>query len=184
MLRLPSQQVFKALRNHLPRPICNPLRNLCNPLQTRHIHGLEAPYEGPASYATITRRFASHPNPLVFFTEKKAKEAVERGEFVDIHDIGRTDPKDYDVLITDMSERILRDSISKLVGIPYLKKATRDEARQNLETSTGFFYGRNSRIIFPCVVGFEERAHWVFFILDPISPLTYLSAHISVPTNR
>ena len=38
-----------------------------------------------------TLRFCkSKPN----FAQKEAKEAIERGEFVDIHEIGGVDPKD------------------------------------------------------------------------------------------
>jgi len=38
------------------------------------------------------------------------------------------DPKDYDVLITDMNNDTLHSEISKLVDIPYLEEATKDEA--------------------------------------------------------
>jgi hypothetical protein len=37
------------------------------------------------------------------------------------------DPKDSDVLITDIDNDTLRSEISKLAGIPYLKEATEDE---------------------------------------------------------
>jgi hypothetical protein len=49
----------------------------------------------------------------------------ERGEFVGIHDIGGVDPKNYDVLITDMNDEALRHEISELVGITYLQEATK-----------------------------------------------------------
>lgn len=49
------------------------------------------------------------------------KEAIERGQFVDIHDIGPVDPKDYDVLITDVDNHVLQTEISELVGIPYIQ---------------------------------------------------------------
>jgi hypothetical protein len=111
-------------------PSAAPLRNpLHGPLQTRHLYTEPAPFSGPPSYATLARRFsASSPSPISFFSQKRAKEAVERGIFVDIHDIGGTDPKDYDVLITDIDNDTLRSEISELVGIPYLNEATKDEA--------------------------------------------------------
>ena len=62
---------------------------------------------------TINRRFSSEPNPIDFFAEKKAKEAIERGEFTDIHDIGGVDPEDHDVIITDMSD-YTSDNIDEL----------------------------------------------------------------------
>src|SRR5256885_16050854 len=85
ILRLPSRQALKALRNPFHSPLPNPLRV---PLQTRHLHNLPAPFAGPPSYATLARRFsASSPNPVSYFAEKAAKEAIERGQFVDIHDV-------------------------------------------------------------------------------------------------
>jgi len=48
----------------------------------------------------------------------KAEEDTARGVSVDIHDIGPVDPKDYDVLITDIDDHKLHSEISDLVGIP------------------------------------------------------------------
>jgi len=38
------------------------------------------------------------------------------------------DPKDHDVLITDIDNDTLQSEISKLADIPYLKEATKGEA--------------------------------------------------------
>src|SRR5436190_20820609 len=127
MLRFPSRQALKALCGPLRNPLHNPLRNpLLDPFRSRlharrHVHIAQAPFSGPPSYATIARRFSSHPNPLTFFTEKRAKEAIDRGEFTDIHDIGGVEPEDFDVLITDMDDNTLRSEVAELVGIPYLE---------------------------------------------------------------
>ena len=119
-----SPQGLFAIPSAAPFP--NPL---CGPFWTRHLHTEPAPFSGPPSYATLARRFsASSPNPISFFAQKAAKEAIERGEFVDIHDIGSVDLKDYDVLITDMNNDTLHSEISKLVDIPYLQEATKEEA--------------------------------------------------------
>ena len=198
MLRLPRQQALKALRsplhNTLHYPVRGPLRDplrssLLNrfrsPLLIRHAHTESVPFSGPPSYATINRRFSSEPNPIDFFAKKKAKEAIERGQFIDIHDIGGVDPKDYDVLITDISDNKLRTEIAELLGVPYLQKATEDEANKKIETATGMTYatgiagGTKFRTVFPCVVSFEDNARWVFFIVDTGAPLTYLSTHVS-----
>jgi len=202
MLRLPRQQALKALRNplhntlHYPvrGPLRDPLRSSLlnhfrNPLLIRHAHTKPVPFSGPPSYATINRRFSSDPNPIDFFAEKKAKEAIERGEFIDIHDIAGVDPKDYDVLITDMNENKLRTEIAELLGVPYLQKATKDEANKKIEIATGITYDTKTydpkfRIVFPCVVSFEDNARWVFFIVDTSAPLTYLSTHVSASTYR
>ena len=138
MLRLPRQQALKALRSplhntlHYPvrGPVRDPLRSSLlkhfrNPLLIRHAHTKPVPLSGPPSYATINRRFSSEPNPIDFFAENKAKEAIERGEFVDIHNIGGVGPKDYDVLNYDV-----------LTTDMNLQKATKDEANKKIEFAT------------------------------------------------
>ena len=203
MLRLPRQQALKALRsplhNTLHYPVCGPLRDplrssllnrFRNPLLIRHAHTKPVPFSGPPSYATINRRFSSESNPIDFFAKKKAKEAIECGQFIDIHNIGGVDPKDYDVLIKDMSDNKLRTEIAELLGVPYLQKATEDEANKKIEIATGMTYstsivdGAKFRTVFPCVVSFEDNARWVFFIVDTGAPLTYLSAQVSASTYR
>jgi hypothetical protein len=184
MLRLPSQQALRAVCNPLRNPLRNRLSNrLCHRPQTRHVHNGQAPFSGPPSYATITRRFSSTPNPLGFVTEKRANEAKDRGEFVDIHDARGIMPKDYDVLLTDVTANILRDEVAEIAGIPYLKRATKDEANKMVNTATGFVYGDNNRLIFPCVVGLKgrDKAYWAFFIIDHGSPHTYIAPEASIP---
>jgi len=113
----------------------------------RHLHNALAPFLGPPSYATLARRFsASSPNPVSYFDEKAAKEAIERGQFVDIHDISSVDPKDFDVLLSDV-DNTLHSEISKLVGIPYLKEATKDEADKVAWKINSLLYGRTFRMI-------------------------------------
>ncbi|KAF2187162.1 hypothetical protein K469DRAFT_749516 [Zopfia rhizophila CBS 207.26] len=174
MLRLPSQQALKALRNPLRNPFQNAVRQ---PLLMRQVHIEQAPFIGPPTYETLTRRFSSYPNPLAYYRKKKEDEALSRGEFVDIHDIGGVDPKDFDVLITDMDESTLRNEIAELAGIQYLKEASQDEALKRVEIGKGFIFGNMSRTIFPCVVSTSKSARWVFFLVDSGSPLTYISSH-------
>ena len=201
MLRLPRQQALKAIRsplhNTLHYPLRGPLRDplrssllnhFRNPLLIRHSHTKPAPFSGPTSYETISRRFSSEPNPISFFADKKAKEAIERGEFIDIHDIGGVDPEDHGVINTDMSDYttdyMLQTEIAELLGVPYLQKATKDEANKKIEIATGIIYGTKFRMVFPYVVSFEDNARWVFFILHTGAPLTYLSTHVSASTYR
>src|SRR3954447_7411245 len=144
----------------LPQSLPNPLRR---PLQTRHLYTAPAPFSGPPTYATLARRFSdSSPSPISFFSQKRANEAVERGEFVDLHDIRGVNPKDYDVLITDMNNETLESEISELVGIPYLMEATKDEADKVAEEIRGFTYGWKRRQMLPCVLGIGDMARWVF----------------------
>jgi len=83
----------------------------------------------------------------------KAEENVARGTFVDIHDIGGVDPNDYDVLITDVNDHTLHNEISDLVGIPYLKEATKEEADKKADSlvlstaiSTVWYFHVSSRL--------------------------------------
>ena len=170
-----------AMSSHFS-PIRRPLDIIpLDSTQTRNVHD-QVPFSGPPSYSTITRRFSSHPNPLIYFAEKKAEEAAKRGEFIDVHDGSFSD--DFDVLITDVTDEILRTEIAELVGIPYLEKATQAEAKKILDVGRGFLYGDNYRPIFPCVVSREDlnKAHWVFFLADTGSPKTYVSTKVSLPT--
>src|SRR5580700_8696120 len=135
MFRLPINQALKRLRHPLRNPLSNSLR-------TCRVHNLKAPSLRPESYDAINRHFSSFPDPLEIFIEKKEKEAMERGEFIDVHDSSGLDPNQFDVLITDVDESVLRSDISELVGIPYLKEATKDDANQILTTGSGLVYGR------------------------------------------
>jgi hypothetical protein len=109
---------------------------------------------------------------------------MERGEFVDIHDIGGVSPNDYDVLITDVNDNTLHSEISKLVGIPYLEEATKDEAVKVASKLHGFSYGQMFRLILPCVVSTTDQARWIFFIVHTGAPLTYISTQVSVHPHR
>jgi hypothetical protein len=166
MFRLLSRQAFKAV----PRP---GLRLSAS----RHVHSMQAPYSGPPSYDTIFRRFSSNVDPQAYFTRKRQQEAKERGEFIDIHDIGR-DPSDYDVLITDIKHETLETTIAEELGIPYLSKATEAQAEEVVEVGNGYIHGSKFRVIVP-FLGHKGEARWVFFILGSGAPLTHLSAQAS-----
>jgi hypothetical protein len=125
-----------------------------------------------------------NPNPISLFAQKEATEATERGEFVDIHDIGGVNPKDYDVLITDVDNNMLHSDISKKAGIAYLMEATKEEADKVAGDIRGFVYGRKFRLILPCILSIDEKAHWIHFIVDSAAPLTYISKHVSVHPYR
>jgi hypothetical protein len=161
MLRLPGRQALRAFCKPLPSPL------RCSH-QARHIHRLQAPFSGLPSYATLFQRFSSsNPSPKEYFSQKKAEEH-------------------YDALImdtTDINDHILHNEISELVGIPYLKEATKEEADKEVDSLRGFVYGDKYRMILPCVLKIEDKAHWVFFIVGG-APLTYISTQVSVHTNR
>ncbi|KAI9771650.1 MAG: hypothetical protein M1840_001865 [Geoglossum simile] len=164
---LSSWQVPKAVyslsRNALRSSVSNPLHCL---RQVRNFYDMAMPYSGPPSYTTLARRFSSEPNPQRFFAQKKAEEAIRRGEFIDIHDI-------------DVNHGILESEISEIVGIPYLKEGTKADTENTPEKVSGFLYGSKFRLVFPCLLSIEEKAHWVFFIVDSGAPLTYISTQVA-----
>jgi len=171
MLRVLSRQAVKAV----PRPrLGHRARN-----GTPHrMHSLHPPYSGPPSYDTIARRLSSDIIPGVYFNCKRRQEANARGEYLDIHDIGGPDPKDYDLLLSDVGEELPHE-IAKVVGIPYHAEATKEDAEKVVEVGDCYLYGPRFRTIFPTVVDRDGRAHWVFFIVDTGAPMTYLSARVS-----
>lgn len=153
MFRLLSRQAFKAVHR--------PGLRLSNGTASRQIHSMLLPYIGPPSYDTIARRFPPDVDPQAYFTREHQQEAKERGEYVDIHDIGGTDPEDFDVLISDVDEK-LRGEVAETVGIPYHAEATKEDANKVVEIGDCYLYGRKVRTVFPAVVAHDDRAHWVF----------------------
>ncbi|KAI9766926.1 MAG: hypothetical protein M1840_006223 [Geoglossum simile] len=178
--RLSSRQASKTLYNlshNLPRGFTS--NSLCYPQQVQHLHDMSVPFSGPPSYTTLTRRFSSEPNPMSFFAREKERKNIENGNFIDIHDIGGVDPKDYDILITDVDNDILESKISELAGVSYLEEVKKDEADNMPDKITGFIYGRKFRMILPCLLGVQGKARWVFFIVDGGAPLTYISTQVA-----
>ena len=48
------------------------------------------------------QRFSTNPTPVLYHHAIKDGEAIKRKEYVDIHDVGGLNPKDYAVLLTDV----------------------------------------------------------------------------------
>lgn len=119
---------------------------------------------------------------IISYTNKCLQEAKERGEYVDIHDIGGVDPEDYDVWISDVNHEKLRGEVAETVGIPYHAMATAEDSNKVVEIGDWYMYGQKFRTIFPAVVARGNQAHWVFFLIDSGPPLTYPSAQVSAPS--
>jgi len=99
---------------------------------------------------------------------------MEHGDSYGVH------PKDYD----DMNSDTLHSEISELLDIPYLKEATNDEADKVARQISGYMYGQKLHLILPCVLSIEDKARWVFFIVDPWASLTFISTEVSVYPHR
>ena len=155
------------------------LLNVYRPIPHRRY--FQAPYSGPPSYATLAKRFSTDPSPVPYYQAKKVSEAIKRGQYVDIHDIGGPDPNDYDVLLTDMDFDTLKTEISEVGGIPYLQKATKYDAEEIVEEGIAMIFGTKKRVIFPAVVknAKKDKAHWIYFVIDTCAPITYLSTQVN-----
>ena len=174
MFRLLGRQSVKATRRH---GYLSP-----NGTISRLVHSVQAPYTGPRTYDTVVRRFSSDIDPQGYYINKRQEQAKERGEFVDIHDIGGPDPNQYDVLISDVDHDKLRHEIAEMVGIPYHSPASKEEAGKVINIGECFIYGRNFRTIFPAVVTHRSgKGLWVFLLVNSGSPMTYLSAQVHNP---
>jgi hypothetical protein len=88
-----------------------------------------------------------------FFSRKWAKDA---GEIVDIHSVDNDDPHDYDVLISDINQKILANELSEVAGVKYHSVATEKDANEVVDVGKGFVFGRNSRLMFPGGCFFSE----------------------------
>jgi len=112
MFRLLSRQAAKAVpRLSRIDQAQEGKMNLKRPI-SRRIHSVQLPYTGPPGYYTIVRRFSPQVDPLKFFTRKRDQETWDRGEFIDVHDVGK-DPADFDVLITDTSHQTLDNNCGR-----------------------------------------------------------------------
>ena len=69
-----------------------------------------------------------------------------------IHEVSCMDPKDFDVLITDIGHHTLENEISEVIGVPYLTSATNFTANTKAKIGEAIIYGRNLPTIVPCVV--------------------------------
>jgi ubiquitin len=90
-----------------------------------------------------------------------------------------------DLLLLDITYKVLKAEISQLVKQDYLGSASAAEALNPLGVRNGYIYG--DRIILPLVVARSEEPaipRWVHFIVDTGSPGTYLANEVSVLTSR
>jgi hypothetical protein len=183
MSTLTSQQTFKALCSDLCRPLRHPFRRPpLRPFSSNRAGSLQAPCSG---YDALARCFSAYPKPVNLFALKSWQKATNSSEYVDIHelrDISNLELNNYDVLITDVTEKTLRTEISKVFGIDYLAKATEEDAKREVDAINGCLYGDGRRAMVPCVVSNGNKAYWVHFFVDTGAPTTFLSEKVNAPT--
>ena len=84
----------------------------------------------------------THPSPVLYYSETNTNKAVERNKFVGVHDISN---ENFDVILTDITDEILRTQIAEVVGIHYLKEAAREEAEMKVDIGHGPLWDVNAR---------------------------------------
>lgn len=126
--------IFRPLSCQTLKALYSPLRNPLRLSASRHVHTMQVPYSGPPTYETIARRFSSsQPDPQAFFSRKCQQEALERGEFTEIHDVDpgySPDPTEYDVMLTGITYGKPGSTIAEELGIPYLSQTTEADANE------------------------------------------------------
>jgi hypothetical protein len=92
----------------------------------------------------------------------------------------RADPTADDVLLSDITDSILKDQISERLRLEYLGPAPNNGS---LKECHGIIHGDFNRLILPLAVarGMGTPHYYIFFIMDTGSPFTYLSQQVGVP---
>ena len=86
-------------------------------------------------------------------------------------------PSLFDVLLSDVDEKLLHNEVSATLGSPYLSDAPHLETP--LPTVNGITFGELDRVIFSLVVRFRDKPSCnVHFVYDTSSPFTFLSVEV------
>ena len=176
MSRLMGKLPFKGIYTPLRKPLCLPPRRF-------HYHSF--PYSINAcqglvkTYDTLIQARAGFPTRMACVMKRKAKEAREKGEWIDIHDYDHSEPGKYDTIISNVNDEILRTEISEILGIPYLGQVAKRDAGKVAQCIEGYLHSEKCHPILPCVVHTNTgEARWVFFVMDITAPATYLSLQV------
>ena len=97
-------------------------------------------------------------------------------------DVAPTDMPDlYDILLSDIDEKVLHNEISTALGSAYLSETP--HLISPLATVDGIMFGRNDRVLFPLVVRLPRKSHSyvIHFLYDSGSPHTFLSQEVCGP---
>jgi hypothetical protein len=84
--------------------------------------------------------------------------------------------RDYDILLSDVSEENLQDEISKELGQAYLSRTP--ALSEPIRNITGIVWGDNFRVFFPIVVTLPRSnspSYVIHFLFDSGSPNVFLS---------
>jgi hypothetical protein len=90
-------------------------------------------------------------------------------------DVAPTDMPDlYDILLSDINEKVLQNEISTALGLAYLLETP--HLTSPFATVDGIVFSRYNRVLFPLVVRFPRKSHLyvMHFLYDSGSPHTFL----------
>ena len=94
-------------------------------------------------------------------------------------------PSLFDILLTDVDEKVLHNEISTALGSAYLSETPHLTSPHI--TVDGIMFGKNCRVLFPLVVRLpgQSRSYVVHFLYNSRSPFTFLSQEVcGVPTKH
>ena len=94
-------------------------------------------------------------------------------------DVAPTDmPNLYDILLSDIDEKVLYDEISTELGSAYLSETP--HLTSPYTTVNGIVFGEYHRVLFPLVVRLPRKPHSyvIHFLYDSGSPFSYLSQEV------
>jgi hypothetical protein len=94
-------------------------------------------------------------------------------------------PNLYDILLSDIDEKVLHDEISTALGSAYLSETPYLTSPHI--TVDGIIFGEHCRVLFPLVVRLpgKSRSYVIHFLYDSGSPFTFLSQEVcGVPTKH
>jgi hypothetical protein len=81
------------------------------------------------------------------------------------------DPRNFDILLTDIVAEDIYENIPKQLNVEYLSDAP-NELDQNI---TGIMFGRNFRLFCATTVSVKNKIKMVIFLVDTGSPNTFIS---------
>jgi len=92
-------------------------------------------------------------------------------------DVNLADMPDlFDILLSDIDERLLRSEISTELGSAYLSETPHLTSPH--ATVNGIVFGKYKRMLFPLVVRLKSRSYVIHFLYDSGSPFTFLSQEV------
>ena len=87
-------------------------------------------------------------------------------------------PELFDILLSDVDDKILHNEISTAIGLAYLSETPHLTSPH--ATLDGIIFGRNNRVLFPLVVRLPRtsRSYVMHFLYDSGSPFTFISHEV------